>query len=90
MNAIRSPGTALGIIGLFAFMLSGCYMQLETSRYDRYGEEDSYVEADTTAEDSSGSETAINNYYNDGYGYGWYPGYRIGFSYYYPYWYWPS
>jgi len=89
MNTTRSPGTAFGMVMLFTLVLSGCYTHLETARDGAYYDEKYVEESDTTAVDSSGSETITDNYYDD-YGYGSYTGYRLGFSYYYPSRYWPS
>ena len=92
--------TTLSVATVLFFLLSGCYTQLRTERYERsepqqvYREqpqeqERSYAEQTDTSVSSEGS-TVINNYYYDDNYADWHSGYHAGFSYYCPSYYWPS
>lgn len=77
----------LGIVGIFLLLFAGCYTQLKTI-HDYDNERDNNREqyrSDDKYEGKTYSERD-NDYDNDN----WYPRYRVGFSYYYPPYYWPS
>ena len=92
--------TTLSAATVLFFLLSGCYTQLRTERYERseaqqkYREqpqeqERSYAEQTDTSVSPEGN-TIINNYYYDDNYADWHPRYHVGFSYYCPSYYWPS
>ena len=84
-------------LGTFFFALSGCYTQLSTTRDEQEEDEEYATQRDnndssyTEDYDRDGYDYPGRSGYYDNYGYGsGYTNARIGFSYYYPSYYWPS
>ena len=89
--------TLFCMAGFLLFVFPGCYTQIAAERAEEAPEHEQYAPRNSHGEEGYAEQsdtnyvgdenpTVVNNYY----GYGWHPGYGVGFSYYYPSYYWPS